>query len=306
MILLYSFISNYFPRYRCLDVGERLRSASVPETEEKKQYHLQVKPGDVSRYVLLPGDPGRVLKIAGYWDKSWKVAEHREYTTYSGYYRGVFISATSTGIGAPSTAIAIEELARIGSDTFIRVGTTGALHKWIGVGDIIISTGAVRLEGTSKQYVIPEYPAIASLDVTFALITAAELNNVKYHVGLTASSDSFYVGQERPGYNDYLPPFQKGLVDFLKKVRVLNFEMEAATIFTLSNIYGLRAGSVCAAIANRETEEFIVDAGVEDAVKIANDAVKILSEWDEYMERYGKKHVTPKIIYEWFYRVLKR
>ncbi len=280
--------------------GKKLKSASVPVDEAGMQYHLMVKPGDVSRYVLLPGDPGRVLRIAKYWDKKWKVAEHREYLTYSGKYKGVFISATSTGIGAPSTAIAIEELARVGSDTFIRVGTTGALRRDIGVGDLIISTGAVRLEGTSKQYVIPEYPAIADLTVTLALVAAAEELGVKYHLGLTASSDSFYVGQERPGYRGYLPPFQKGLVSFLKSVNVLNFEMEAATIFTLANVYGLRAGSVCAAIANRETEEFIVDAGVEDAIRVANEAVKILSEWDELMEKAGKKVVVPGIITKWW------
>lgn len=283
-----------------------MKSASRPETMEGEQYHLRVKPGDVSKYVLLPGDPGRVAKIASFWDKAWKVSEHREYTTYSGYYKGVFISATSTGIGAPSTAIAIEELARVGSDTFIRVGTTGALHKNIGIGDLIISIGAMRLEGTSKQYVIPEYPATASLTVTLALISAAEILGCKYHVGLTASSDSFYVGQERPGYHNYLPPFQKGLIDFLKSVNVLNFEMEAATIFTLSNIYGLRAGAVCAVIANRETEEFIVDAGVEDAIKVANEAVYILDKWDQKMKELNKKVITPNIIYEWFKEEVKR
>jgi len=283
-----------------------MKSASRPETEEGLQYHLQVKPGDVSRYVLLPGDPGRVEKIASFWERSWKVASHREFTTYSGYYKGVFISATSTGIGAPSTAIAIEELARVGSDTFIRVGTTGALHRDIKVGDVIISTAAVRLEGTSKQYVIPEYPAVASLEVTLALIFAAELNNVRYHVGLTASSDSFYVGQERPGFRNYLPPFQKGLIEFLKSVRVLNFEMEASLIFTLANIYGLRAGAICAAIANRETEEFVVDAGVEDAIKVANEAVRILHDWDQELSTQGKKIITPQILYNWCLREMKK
>ncbi|MET1160818.1 MAG: uridine phosphorylase [Thermoprotei archaeon] len=286
--------------------GEKLRSASIPESEEGRQYHIWVKPGEVSRYVLLPGDPKRVERIAKYWDKAWKVAEHREYTTYSGYYKGVFISATSTGIGAPSTAIAIEELARVGSDTFIRVGTTGALRRDIRVGDLVISTGAVRLEGTSKHYVIPEYPAVASIDVVLALIAAAEEFGVNYHVGLTASSDSFYVGQERPGYKGYLPPFQRGLIEFLKSVNVLNFEMEAATIFTLAEIYGLRAGAVCAAIANRETEEFIVDAGVDDAIRVANEAVKILSIWDEKKREENKKVITPSIIYEWFKEYIKR
>jgi len=283
-----------------------LKSASRPETEEGLQYHLQVKPGDVSRYILLPGDPGRVEKIAGFWDRAWKVASHREFTTYSGYYKGVFISATSTGIGAPSTAIAVEELARVGGDTFIRVGTTGALRREIKVGDLIISVGAVRLEGTSKQYVIAEYPAVASLDVTLALIFAAELNNVKYHVGLTASSDSFYVGQERPGFKNYLPPFQRGLIEFLKSVNVLNFEMEASVIFTLANIYGLRAGAVCAAIANRETEEFVVDAGVDDAIKVANEAVRILHAWDRERAERGKAMITPDILYEWYLSEVKK
>jgi len=277
-------------------MGERLKSASRPESMEGRQYHLQVKPGDVSRYVLLPGDPERVPWIASFWDKSWLVAKHREYVTYSGHYKGVFISATSTGIGAPATAIAIEELARVGSDTFIRVGTTGALRREISVGDIVISTGAVRLEGTSKHYVMPEYPAVASYDVVLALIEAADSLGVRYHVGLTASSDSFYVGQERPGFRDYLPPFQKGLISYLRSANVLNFEMEASLIFTLSNIYGLRAGAVCAAIANRETEEFIVNAGVEDAIKVANEAVKILSEWDREAASQGKKYITASII----------
>lgn len=276
-------------------MSERLKSASRPESGEGRQYHLQVKPGDVSRYILLPGDPERVW-IASFWDKSWLVAKHREYVTYSGYYHGVFISATSTGIGAPATAIAVEELARVGGDTFIRVGTTGALKREISVGDLVISTGAVRLEGTSRHYAIPEYPAVANYDVVLALIEAAETLGVRYHVGLTASSDSFYVGQERPGFKDYLPPFQKGLISYLRSMNVLNFEMEASIIFTLASIYGLRAGAVCAAVANRETEEFVVNAGVEDAIRVANEAVRILSEWDEEAKRKGKKHITASII----------
>ena len=280
-------------------MSEKLKSASRPESVEGLQYHVAVKPGDVSRYVLVPGDPERVKRIASFWDEAWLVASHREYTTYTGRYKGVLVSATSTGIGAPSTAIAIEELARVGADTFIRVGTTGALHKWINVGDLIISTGSVRLEGTSKQYVIPEYPAVASLDVALALIEAAEQLGVRYHVGLSVSTDSFYVGQERPGYRGYLPPFNRGLIDFLKSVNVLNFEMEAATIFTLANIYGLRAGMVCAAIANRETEEFVVGAGVDDAIRVANEAVRILSEWDELREKHGRKYISVSLLREW-------
>lgn len=272
------------------------KDASRPETETGLQYHLMIKPGDVAKYVLLPGDPERVPIIARFWDKAWHVASHREYVTYSGYYKGVFISATSTGIGAPATAIALEELARVGAEVFIRVGTTGALRRDVSIGDVVISTGAVRLEGTSRHYVMPEYPAVASYDVVLALIDAAESLGVRYHVGLTASSDSFYVGQERPGFRDYLPPFQRGLIDYLRSVNVLNFEMEASLIFTLANIYRLRAGAVCAAIANRETGEFKPGAGVEDAIRVANEAVKILYEWDEEKRRIGKAHLTPDII----------
>ncbi|MFZ8782739.1 MAG: uridine phosphorylase [Desulfurococcaceae archaeon] len=271
-------------------------SARRAELGEGLQYHLMIKRGDVSRYVLLPGDPERVPLIAKYWDKAWHVASHREFVTYSGHYKGVFISATSTGIGAPSTAIAVEELARCGADTFIRVGTTGALRRDIRIGDLVISTGTVRLEGTSRHYAVPEYPAVASFEVVLALIEAAETLGVNYHVGLTASSDSFYVGQERPGFRDYLPPFQRGLIEYLRSMNVLNFEMEASVIFVLSNIYGLRAGAVCAAIANRETDEFKPGAGVEDAIRVANEAVKILSEWDSEKERRGKKYITVDIL----------
>lgn len=277
----------------------KLKSAEMPESEEGLQYHLRVKPGDVSKYVLLPGDPERVKRIASFWDDAWHVSSHREFTTYTGKYRGVLISSTSTGIGAPSTAIAIEELLRVGADTFIRVGTTGSLHKWIEVGDIIISTGAVRLEGTSKLYVMLGYPALASYEVVLALIEAAESIGVKYHVGLSASSDSFYVGQERPGFGGYIPPASRGLIEHLKRVNVLNFEMEASLIFTLSNLYGFRSGMVCATIANRDTGEIIPDAGVDEAIRVANEAVKIISEWDLVKERKNRKHVYPSLLKEW-------
>ncbi|MEM4481588.1 MAG: uridine phosphorylase [Desulfurococcaceae archaeon] len=255
-----------------------------------------LKPGDVSHYVLLPGDPNRVPLIAMHWDKFWRVSANREYNTYSGYYKGVFISATSTGIGAPSAAIAVEELARVGSRVFIRVGTSGALRGDIALGDLVISTAAVRLDGTSRHYVMPEYPAVASYDVVLALIEAAESLGLPYHVGLTASSDSFYVGQERPGFKNYLPPFQKGLVEHLRAINVLSFEMESSAIFTLANIYGLRSGAVCATIANRETGNFAPGIGVDNAIKAANEAVKILSEWDQEIRRQGKRFLFPSLI----------
>ncbi|MEM4848041.1 MAG: nucleoside phosphorylase [Ignisphaera sp.] len=171
---------------------------------------------------------------------------------------------TSTGIGAPSTAIAVEEHARVGAEIFIRVGTTGALKREIGIGDLIIPTASVRLESTSRHYIMPEYLAVASYDVILALIEAAEILGVKYHIELTASSDSFYVGQERPGFKGYLSPYQKGLIEYLVNANVLNFKMESSVIFILANIYGLKAGAICAVIANRATNEFVPEAGVED------------------------------------------
>ncbi len=280
----------------------RIKSAAVPEDELGRQYHIGLKKGDVPRYVLLPGDPGRVPLIAKYWDEAREVARHREYVTYVGRYRGVDIAATSTGIGGPAAAIAIEELLRVGADTFIRVGTTGALRREIKVGDLIISVAAVRYDGTSKIYVDTEYPAVAHYEVVMALIEAAEELGVNYHVGITASSDSFYVGQGRPGFKGYLPSMWEGIEERLAKLNVLNFEMESATLFTLSNIYGARAGTVCAAIANRVTDEFIAGAGVEDAIKVANEAVRILHELDKYKEEAGRKYVPPSV----FSKLLKK
>jgi len=277
-------------------LGKRLKAASTPEDEVGRQYHIELKPGDVPRYVLLPGDPGRVPKIASFWDEARQVSGHREYVTYVGKYRGVPIASTSTGIGGPAAAIAVEELLRVGADTFIRVGTTGGLRRELGIGDLVISTAAVRFDGTSKTYVFPEYPAVASLEVVMALIEAAEILGVRYHVGLTASTDSFYVGQGRPGFRGYLPKELAGIEKRLWELNVLNFEMEASTLFTLANIYGARAGAVCAVIANRVTEEFVAGAGVEDAIKVGNEAVRILHEVDEAKRSEGRAVASPTFI----------
>ncbi len=263
-------------------------SADRPQTKEGYQYHIACKPGDVARYVLLPGDPERVPKISSLWDEAKEIAFHREYRTHTGKYKGVPISVTSTGIGGPSTAIAIEELAAIGADTFIRVGSTGAIQPGMEIGDLIIARAAVRLEGTSKQYVRVEYPAAADLEVTLALIEAAETLGVRYHIGITASTDSFYLGQGRPGLKGYFPSFAGNIVNDLRQANVTNFEMEAATLFTLAGIYGLRAGCVCAVFANRVTNEF-GKAGEKEAALVASEAVKILAEWDEEKEKAGKK-----------------
>jgi len=277
-------------------MSKRSLSAVRPETEERVQYHIHLKPGDVPRYVLLPGDRDRVPKITKGWDKVREVAKHREYLTHTGFYKGVRISACSTGIGSPAAAIAVEELANVGADTFIRVGSTGSIQEECECGDLIISTGAVRLEGTSKEYVRVEYPAVASYDVVAALIEAAESFGYRYHVGITASTDSFYCGQARPGFRGYKPSWMEDLIPDLRAANVYNFEMEAGVILTLANLFGLRAGAVCAVFANRVANEFKV-VGEEEAGKTATEAVKILHEWDEAREKKGKKYWFPTLVY---------
>ncbi|MHA2070906.1 MAG: uridine phosphorylase [Candidatus Thorarchaeota archaeon] len=264
-------------------------SARRPETAEREQYHIEVKPGEVAETVILPGDPQRVAKISSGWDSFSEVAAHRQYVTHTGLYKGVPISACSTGIGGPGTAIAVEELANVGVRNFIRVGSCATLKEEINIGDLIISTAAVRLDGTSKQYVRPEYPASASYEIVMALVEAADSLGIRYHLGISASTDSFYPGQSRPGYNGFTQSFSEALIDDLQRANVANFEMEAATIFTLANIFGFRSGAVCAVYANRIRDEFAV-AGEEEVIACGNEAVRILTEMDEEKAIAGKDY----------------
>ena len=260
-----------------------------------KTYHLMVGEGDVAPYVLLPGDPERVPRIAERWDEAVEVARHREYVTYTGVYGGAPVSATSTGIGGPSAAIAVEELASVGATTLIRVGSTGSIQEEVRLGDLIIAAAAVRLDGTSRQYVMPEYPAVASYEVVMALVEAAESLGVRYHVGLIASTDSFYTGQGRPGFSGYWQSWMDSIIPDLRRARVLSFDMETATILTLAQLFGLRAGSVCAVFADRVRNLFEV-RGEEDAIMVANEAVRILHEWDELKQEVGKRHLYPSLL----------
>ncbi len=261
-----------------------------------KQYHIDCGPKDLSSSVLLPGDPARVGKIASGWESAKEVANHREYHTMTGTYKKTPISCTSTGIGAPSLAIAVEELARVGVDTFIRVGTTGGLQKQHHLGDVIISSGAVRLDGASRDYVIPEYPAIAHFEVVSALIAAAEQLHVPYHVGITASTDTFYCGQGRPGFEGYFPSHKGHIVKDMQMAGVANFEMEASCLFTLASLFGKRAGAVCTVIANRVTNEFnITDEYQKRAGRVASLAVHILAMWDKEKRRLKRRYTIPSV-----------
>lgn len=250
----------------------------------------------MAKYVLVPGDPQRVQKIAALWDSAKEIAHHREYHTMTGEYKKVPISCVSSGIGAPSLAIAIDELSRIGADTFIRVGSTGALKKDMHLGDLVIATGAVRLDGASRDFVIPEFPAIAHYEVVMALIQAAEESKERYRVGIAASTDSFYAGQGRPALNNYIPSFKENILRDMQNAGVLNFEMEGSCLFTLSSIFGKRAGMICFVVANRVTDEFGIDDDMaKRAGRVASEAVRILAGWDEMKKKKGKKFLYPSI-----------
>ena len=250
------------------------------------QYHLEVGPDDVADTVLLPGNPERLEKIVAFWDDHENQAHHREYRTATGTYEGTPISVTSTGIGSPSAAIAVEELARVGVETMIRVGSCGAIQPEMAVGDLVITTGAVRQEGTSDEYVREDYPAAADYEVVSALVAAAERLGYDYHTGVTMSADSFYAGQGRPGFDGFEAAGADDLVDDLKAANVKNIEMEASAILTLANLYGLRAGAVCTVYANRETGEFRTE-GESRAAETATLATHLLAKMDAVKREAG-------------------
>jgi uridine phosphorylase len=269
--------------------------AKRPVSEEGHQYHINAKPGDIPRYVLLPGDPDRVPKIGEIWDEYHVVARHREYHSICGRVGNTDIGAVSTGIGAPSASIAVEELAAIGVDTLIRVGSTGALSEHIQCGDLIINSGAIRFDGTTPYYIMPEYPAIAHYEVVCALIQACESLGFTYHVGVGASTSSFYTGQGRPGYKNYSQAWMDHLIPDLQKANVLNLEMETASILTLSSLYDLRAGSICTVFANRVTNTFEV-VGENRAIEAASKAVEILADWDQQKKMLNKVYFYPSLL----------
>ncbi|MXV62452.1 uridine phosphorylase [Natronorubrum sp. JWXQ-INN-674] len=250
------------------------------------QYHLEVTDDDVADTVLLPGNPERLEKIVPHWDDHEVVAHHREYRTATGTYDGTPISVTSTGIGSPSAAIAVEELARVGVDTFIRVGSCGAIQPEMDVGDLVITSGGVRQEGTSDEYVREDYPAVADHEVVSALVAAAERLGYDYHTGITMSADSFYAGQGRSGFDGFEAAGSDDLVDQLVEANVKNIEMEASAILTLANIYGLRGGAVCTVYADRDGGEFRTE-GESRAAETATLATHLLAKMDAVKREAG-------------------
>ena len=228
--------------------------------EEGVQYHLQIHNGSVGKYVILPGDPKRCARIAAFFADPVLVADSREFVTYNGYLDGELVTVTSTGIGGPSAAIAMEELVKAGADTFIRVGTCGGMDPEVKSGDLVIATGAIRAEGTSREYAPIEFPAVADPDVVNALRRAAASLSIPSHVGIVQCKDSFY-GQHEP---DIMP------VDYDLKQKWSAWlrlgckasEMESAALFVVASYLRVRCGSVFLAVANQEREK----AGLENPV----------------------------------------
>lgn len=250
----------------------------VVAKDDEVLYHIQMKKGDVGRYVFLPGDPGRCEKIASYFDDPQLIAFNREYKTYTGTLLGEKVSVTSTGIGCPSSAIAVEELAMIGADTFIRVGTSGGMQPYQRAGDLAIVTAAIRDEGTSLHYLPIEFPAIADVEVVNALRQAAIKLNKSHHLGISQSKDSFY-GQHQPERM----PIANHLLDRWKAWKMggaICSEMEAATIFIISSILRKRAGGIMLIAANQESEDRTVVHELDDLLETSIEAVKMLIEAD--------------------------
>lgn len=247
---------------------------------DELMYHIHMKKGDVGRYVFLPGDPGRCEKIASYFDEPQLIAYNREYKTYTGTLLGEKVSVTSTGIGGPSTAIAVEELIKIGADTFIRVGTSGGMQPHLKAGDLGIVTGAIRDGGTTLHYMPVEFPAVADLDVVLSLREAAQKLGNRYVLGISQSKDSFF-GQHEPERM----PVDKRLLERWKawvQGGTICSEMEAATIYILSSIYRKRAGGIMLIGWNQEgdnPEEHVSD--LDPLIRTAIEAVKILIQKDD-------------------------
>ena len=246
--------------------------------DASKQYHIQVGQGDVGRYVILPGDPKRCAKIAKYFDDPKLMADSREYVTYTGYLEGEKVSVTSTGIGGPSASIAMEELVKSGADTFIRVGTCGGMQLDVKSGDLIIATGAIRMEGTSKEYAPIEFPAVANIDIVNALIASAKELGIPYHAGVVQCKDAFY-GQHSP---EAMPVSYELLNKWeaWKRLGCLASEMESAALFIAASHLRVRCGSNFLVVGNQERNALGMENPIihdtESAIKTAVLAIRKL------------------------------
>jgi uridine phosphorylase len=249
----------------------------------ERQFHIHCVEGDVGRYVILPGDPGRRAAIAALFDDARHVGQNREYNIYTGTLLGEKVSVCSTGIGGPSASIAMEELHNIGADTFIRTGTCGGINLKVRSGDIVVATGAIRFEHTSREYAPLEYPAVANLDVTIALRDAALALGKTTHVGVVQCKDAFY-GQHSP---NKMPVSYELLNKWeaWKKLGVLASEMESAALFIAGSFLRVRVGTVLLVVANQERAKRDLPNPVvhdtDQAIRAAVEAIRILIRKDK-------------------------
>lgn len=249
---------------------------------EGMQYHIGVKTGEVGKYVLLPGDPKRCAKIAQYFEDPVLIADNREYVTYTGTLDGVKVSVTSTGIGGPSASIALEELVKCGADTFVRIGTCGGMDIDVKGGDVVVATGAIRMEGTTKEYVPIEFPAVPDLEVTNALVNACKKLGIPHHAGIVQCKDAFY-GQHNP---EIMPASYELMQKWEAWLRMgcKASEMESAALFIVGQFLRVRVGSCFLVVANQEREKKgLPNAQVHDtdiAIKTAIEALRILIKED--------------------------
>ncbi|MBR1780532.1 MAG: uridine phosphorylase [Oscillospiraceae bacterium] len=247
-------------------------------TQRSVMYHIGLSQGEAGEYVILPGDPGRCEAIARYFDAPAFVASNREFTTWSGSLEGAHVSAVSTGIGGPSAAIAMEELHQIGVHTFLRIGTCGGIRLDVQSGDVVIATGAVRMEGTSREYAPVEFPAVADFDVTQALAESARALGYPYKIGVVQCKDSFY-GQHSPDRMPVCAALEQKW-EAWKRLGVLASEMESAALFTVAAALGVRCGSCFHVIWNQEREKAGLDQtedhDTDAAVRVAVEALRRL------------------------------
>ncbi|MFV2063510.1 MAG: nucleoside phosphorylase [Chloroflexota bacterium] len=267
---------------------------SLPDTD--RQYHIDLAPGEVADYILLPGDPDRTDRIAAMLDDIEVQRRHREFNSVTGSHRGLRISVVATGIGADNVEIVIAELLAISQrPTFIRIGSCGVLRDDISLGDLVITTGAVRLESTTSFYVEDGYPAVADYAAVAALIEAAARTKRPAHLGITATAPGFYGAQGRP--IPQLPLRYPDLAERLAAQGVVNFEMEASAVLVLAGLAGCRAGVVCTVFAQRTTGDFVMgeqkQAAEEGLIETGLEALHILAEMDRQRSEAGEKHWRP-------------
>jgi uridine phosphorylase len=269
---------------------------AVPAGE--RQYHIGLGPGELAEYILLPGDQDRVERVASRFESVERTHRHREFASATGLYRGQRVSCVSTGIGTDNVEIVISEiLAIVERPTFIRIGSCGALQPGMELGDLVISTGSVRLETTTSWFVHEGYPALAHHEALLALIEAAERLGHRYHTGITATAPGFYGAQGRP--IPQLPIRYPDFADEMTRQGILNFEMEASAVLVLAGLGGSRAGVVCAVYANRQTGEFVEgetkDRAEAAAIDTGLESLRVLAELDRQTTSAGAARWRPSL-----------